>query len=76
MATRQQPKPAVDWGDEDSPATGRYIDTETRSVQHLGGRGKNLGCNLSDKGVAQLGVTGEDTVDLVIFANGIWIPRK
>lgn len=72
MAANQRPQ---DLMSPSAPETGDFHDVETRSVQRMGGGTSALGVNLSTKGVMILGVSKTDEVDLVIFENGIWIPK-
>jgi len=72
MAANQ---PAKDLMSSSAPETGDFYDVVTRSVQRMGGGTSALGVNLSTKGVMILSVEKCDEVDLVIYENGIWIPR-
>lgn len=59
-----------------APATGDLKDVKSRSIQRMGGSSNCLGVNLSDVGATIIGVQYQDSVDLVIYENGIWIPKK
>lgn len=58
-----------------APDTGNFIDLKTRSVQQMNGSPNCLGTNLSELGTAILGVGKQDSLDLVIYERGIWIPK-
>lgn len=58
-----------------APETGRFMDVKTRSVQQMNGSENCLGTNLSELGATVLGVSVQDELDLVIYEDGIWIPR-
>lgn len=64
-----------DFAAPSAPNTGRFMDLKTRSVQQMNGSTNCLGTNLSEIGATVLGVSAQDDVDLVIYENGIWIPR-
>lgn len=59
-----------------APATGDFKDVKTRSVQRMGGSSNCLGVNLTDVGTTILGIDVTDDVDLVIYEQGIWIPKN
>lgn len=66
----------TDYTRPECPETGSFRDMKTRSVTRMNGSDNCLGVNLSEAGSVILGVTPEDDLNLVIFENGIWIPKK
>lgn len=52
---------------------GERLDIQTRSVQKMSGSSNCLGVNITDTGRVILGVEPTDSVQLVIYDNGIWI---
>lgn len=71
-AGRRQPDLAA----ESAPRTGNLLDVKTRSVQQMNGSKNCLGTNLSEMGTSVLGVEKQDSLQLVVYENGIWIPRN
>lgn len=65
-----------DYSSSSAPVTGRLIDHKTRTASKMGGSGNCVGVNLSETGVALLGIGTRDEVSLVIYENGIWIPKN
>lgn len=59
-----------------SVATGALKDVQMRSVQAMGGSDNCCGVNLSRVGSVILGVAPGDDVSLVIYENGVWIPKN
>ena len=65
-----------DFSSPAAPSTGRFMDLKTRKVQKMNGSENCLGTNLSELGATILGVSKQDEIDLVIYQNGVWIPRN
>jgi len=67
-------------GDESDPPgeidTGAHLKTAFRSVQKSSGESENsYTLNLTEIGSAVLGVSHREQQALVVFQNGIWVPR-
>lgn len=73
MGVTEQP---ADLSAPEAPRAGGLVDIQTRKPQKGGGRGSQVLINVTDLGRKLHNIEPHVSTTVVIYENGIWIPKN